>query len=75
MRALGKADKLQLVKIQSMQSIANSIELNLTHKEVTNYVKLRGGMYRVVTKVKDISSEIFNIVEADMVHLHGKQNV
>lgn len=31
-------------------------------------MKLRGGMYRVVTQVKDISSEMYNIVEVDMLY-------
>lgn len=67
--ALGKVDKLQLVKIQSTQSGANSVEANLTHGEVTNHAKLRRGMYWVVTQVKGISSEILYIVEVDMFHL------
>ena len=52
MRALGKVDKFQLVKIQSIQSIANSVEPNFTYGEVTNHAKLKGGMYWVVTQVK-----------------------
>jgi hypothetical protein len=66
--ALGKVDKLQLVKIQSTQSIASSVEPNLTYGEVTSHAKLRGGMYWVVTQVKDVSSEIIDIVEVDMFH-------
>ena len=66
--ALGKADKLQLVKIQFTQSVADSVEPNSTYVEVTNHTKLEGGMYWVVTQVKDISSEIADIVEADMFH-------
>ena len=68
MRALGKVDKLQLVKIQSTQSVASSVEPNLTYEEVTSHAKLKGGMYWVVTQVKDVSSEIVNIVEVDMFH-------
>ena len=64
--ALGKVDKLQLVKIQPTQSLTDSVEPNLTYEEVTNQAKLRGGMYWVVTKVKEVSSEIENIVEADI---------
>ena len=64
--ALGKVDKLQLVKIQSTQSLTDSVEPNFTYEEVTNHTKLRGGMYWVVTKVKEVSSEIYNIVEADI---------
>lgn len=63
---LGKVDKLQLVKIQPTQSLTDSVEPNLTYEEVTNHAKLRGGMYWVVTKVKEVSSEIDNIVEADI---------
>jgi hypothetical protein len=63
---LGKVGKLQLVKIQPTQSVTDSVEPNLTYEEVTNHAKLRGGMYWVVTKVKEVSSEIYNIVEADI---------
>ena len=66
MRTLGKVDKLQLVKIQSTQSVTDSVEPNFTYREVTNYAKLKGGMYWVVTQVKNVSSEIFDIVEADI---------
>lgn len=59
-------DKLQLVKIQSTQSIAKSVEPSFTYGEVTNYAKLRWVMYWVVTQVKDVSSEISNIAEVDM---------
>ena len=45
MCVLGKVDKLQLVKIQSTQSVTDSVEPNLTYGEVTNHAKLRGGMY------------------------------
>ena len=69
MCVLGKVDKLQLVKIQSTQSVTDSVEPNLTYGEVTNHAKLRGGMYWVVTQVKGVSSEILDIIEADMVHL------
>lgn len=69
MRALGKVDKLQLVEIQSTQSIANGVEPNFTYREVTNYAKLKGGMYWVVTQVKDVSSEMFYIVKVDMFHI------
>ena len=41
LRALGKVDKLQLVKIQSTQSVANGVEPNFTYREVTNYTKLK----------------------------------
>lgn len=34
---------------------------------VTEYVKLRGGRYRAVTKVKDVSVEITNVSRADTV--------
>lgn len=64
---LGKVDKLQLVKIQSTQSEANSVEPNLTYEEVTDHTKLRSGMYWVVMKVKEVSPEIYNIVEADII--------
>ncbi len=59
---------IQLVRIRPTQNVANMVEPNLTHKEVTNYVKLRDEMYWVVTQVKDISSEILNIVLLYWIH-------
>ena len=69
LHALGKVDKLQLVKIQSTQSVANGVEPNFTYREVTNYTKLKSGMYWVVTQVKDVSSEILYIVKVDILHI------
>ena len=70
---LGEVDKLQLVKIQPTQSVTESVEPNFTYGEVTNHAKLRGGMYWVVTQVKDVSSEIYDITEADMLsHMESR---
>ena len=41
MCTLGKVDKLQLVKIQSTQSVTDSVEPNFTYREVTNCTKLK----------------------------------
>ncbi len=55
-------DKLQLVQIQSVQSVADSIELNLTYKEVTNYMKLRGAKSWVT---RPLSSWLYCEYETD----------
>ena len=68
MMVLGKVDKEQLVRSRPTQSIASSVEPNPTHRKVTDYVKLGGGMYWVVTQVKEVSSEIYDLVEVAMVH-------
>ena len=52
MRAPRKVRKNQLVQIQPMQRLAISIELNPTHQEVTNDVKLGGGTEQTATQVK-----------------------
>lgn len=69
MSAPSKAHKEQLVKIQSTQSLANSVEPNSTRHAVTSVVKLEGGTKQTATQVKGLSPEISNIIEADAVHL------
>jgi hypothetical protein len=32
-----------------------------------------GRRYQAATQVKGLSLEIFNVIEADMVHMHGRQ--
>ena len=66
-RVRQEARKEQLVRIQPMQSVASSIEPNSTQQEVTNVVKLEGGTRQAVTQVKELSPEIDDIIEADIV--------
>ena len=68
MSAPREVRKEQLVKIQPMQRLAISVELNLMQQEVTNVVKLKGGTRQTATQVKGLSSEISDIVEADTFH-------
>ena len=66
---LGKVNKLQWVKIQStQQSIANSVEPDLTYGEVTNYAKLRGRMYWFIMQVKVLSLEMYDVINANFFH-------
>ena len=69
MSAPSKARKAQLVRIQPTQRLAISVEPNLIQQEVMNAVKLKGGTKQTATQVKGLSSEIFDIIEADAVHL------
>jgi len=41
---------------------------------VTEYMKLRGGKHRAVTKVKGLSAEILENLEADTVHIVAGRN-
>ena len=64
-----KVRKNQLVRIQSMQSLTNSIEAIIALQLVTNVMKPIGATYQAATQVKVLSSEMYNIIEADAVHL------
>ncbi len=68
MRAPRKARNKQSVKIRSMQRLTTSIEPTTTQPMVTEVVKLVEGTYQAATQVKVLSPEIFNIIEADVVH-------
>ena len=63
-----KVRKEQSVKIRPMQRLTTSIEPTITLHEVTNVMKLMGGIYQAATQVNVLSSEIFNIIEADVFH-------
>lgn len=68
MRAPRKVRKKQLVKIQPMQSLTNSIEATIALQEVTNVVKPIEATYQAATQVKVLSPVITNIIEADVLH-------
>jgi len=68
MSAPSKTQKVQLVKIQPTQRIASGVELNLIQQEATNAVKLKGRTKQTATQVKELSSVICNVIEADMFH-------
>ena len=61
--------KNQLVIIQPMQSLTNSIEATIALQEVTNVMKPIEATYQAATQVKVLSSEMYNIIEADAVRL------
>jgi len=69
MSAPSKARKVQSVKIRSIQRLTTSIEPTIARQAVTNVVEPMEGTYQAATQVKVLSSEIVNIVEADVLHL------
>lgn len=68
MRAPSKARNKQSVKIRPMQRLTTSIERSVTQQMVTNVVKLTEGTYQAATQVKVLSPEIYNVIEADVLH-------
>lgn len=68
MSAPREVRKNQLVRIQPMQSLTNSIEAPIALQEVTNVVKRIDATYQAATKVKVLSPVIINIIEADVFH-------
>ena len=68
MSAPRKVRKNQLVKIQPMQSLTNSIEVTIALQEVTNVVKPIEVTYQAATQVKVLSPEITKVIEADVLH-------
>ena len=68
MGAPRKVRKEQLVKIQPMQSLTNSIEPTIALQEVTNVMKPMEGTYQAATQVKVLSPEILDIIEVDVFH-------
>ena len=68
MSAPRKVRKEQSVKIRPMQRLTISIEPTIALQEVTNVMKPVGGTYQAATQVKVLSSEIYDIVEADVFH-------
>ena len=68
MSAPSKALNLQPVKIRPMQRLTASIEPTIALQTVTDVVKPMEGTYQAATRVKVLSSVIFNIVEADVFH-------
>ena len=73
MSAPRKVRKIQSMRIRPMQSLTNSIEATIALQEVTNVMKLIEATYQAATKVKVLSSEIFEIIEADVFALCGRQ--
>jgi hypothetical protein len=68
MSAPRKVRKNQLVRIQPMQSLTNSIEATIALQEVTNVMKPIEATYQAATQVKVLSSEIPENIEADVFH-------
>lgn len=68
MSAPRKVCKEQSVRIRSIQSLTDSIEPNIALHKVTSVMKPVGGTYQAATQVKVLSSEIPDIIEADVFH-------
>ncbi len=65
---------IKLVKIQSEERFATTLEPNLAPGGVTCYREAKGRGYRAATQVKRLSPEIPLIPGADVVHICGRQN-
>lgn len=68
MSAPRKAFRIQLVKIQHRQSLANSLEQTIILRKVTSVVKLMEWTIQGTTKVKVLSPETPEIIEVDIFH-------
>lgn len=68
MSAPRKVHKEQSVRNRSIQSLTNSIEPTNALHEVTSVMKPLEGIYQAATQVKVLSSEIPDIIEADVFH-------
>ena len=68
MSAPREVSKIQSVRIRPMQSLTNSIEATIALQEVTNVVKPVEVTYQAATQVKVLSSEIYRVIEADVLH-------
>ncbi|MFZ2070388.1 MAG: hypothetical protein WAV32_02040 [Halobacteriota archaeon] len=64
-----KVHNSQLVQIQPEERLAATSELNLASSLVTGCGEARGTGYWAATQVKGLSTEIFVVPEADVVHL------
>ncbi|MFZ2071743.1 MAG: hypothetical protein WAV32_09170, partial [Halobacteriota archaeon] len=64
-----KVHNIQLVQIQPEERLAATSELNLASSLVTGCGEARGRGYWAATQVKGLSTEIFVVPEADVVHL------
>ena len=74
MRAPSKRTTSQVVKIHCAQGLAGQAELNFALEEVTNQVKPKERMSQAVMQMNGLSPVIFNVTEADVVHLHRRRN-
>lgn len=68
MSAPRKVHKIQSARIRPMQSLTNSIESTIALQEVTNVMKPIEATYQAATQVKVLSPEMYDIIEADVLH-------
>jgi len=73
MSAPGKAQAIELVRVQSGQRPATGPVRNPAGEEATNLLEPGGRTRQAVTPVKGWSPEITIIREADTVHVAGRQ--
>ncbi|GFY65091.1 uncharacterized protein TNIN_35941 [Trichonephila inaurata madagascariensis] len=69
MSAPRKAFRIQLVKVQPRQSLANSLEQTIMLRKVTSVVKLMEWTIQGATKVKVLSPEMPDVIEVDIFHI------
>ena len=68
MSAPSEVHNFQSVKIRYTQRLATDVEQAIASCKVTNMMKPMGRTLQAATRVKVLSSEIFNIIEADTFH-------
>ena len=68
MSAPREALKIQSVKIRYVQRLTTGTEPTIPRQAVTNVVKRVEGTDQTATKVKVLSSEIYDVIEADVFH-------
>ena len=62
------------MRVLSGERLATVPVQNPACREATNYMVPGGRRYQAATQVKGLSPEISNVIEADMVHMYGRQH-
>ena len=74
MSAPRETNTVQLVKIQSGESVTNTSESNFTSGRVTYHREAEGRRYWASTQVNVLSPEITIMSDADSFHIEGRRN-
>lgn len=70
----GEAQTVQQVRVPSGERLATAPVQNPACREATNYMVPGGRRYQAATQVKGLSPEMSSVIEADMLHIHGRQH-
>ena len=74
MSAPGQAQIVQQVRILSGERLATAPVRNPACRKATNCMVPGGRRYQAATQVKGLSPEMSIVIEADMLHFHGRQH-